>query len=47
MGVAEISLGDTIGVGVPTQVEYLLEALLKDTMLKILPCIFMTHVGQH
>ncbi|KUF35944.1 MULTISPECIES: hydroxymethylglutaryl-CoA lyase [Lysinibacillus] len=29
MGVAEISLGDTIGVGVPTQVEYLLEALLK------------------
>ncbi|MEB2302741.1 hydroxymethylglutaryl-CoA lyase [Lysinibacillus xylanilyticus] len=29
MGVDEISLGDTIGVGVPTQVENLLEALLK------------------
>ncbi|MFJ7668601.1 hydroxymethylglutaryl-CoA lyase [Lysinibacillus sp. NPDC097195] len=29
MGVDEISLGDTIGVGVPTQVEYLLEELLK------------------
>ena len=29
MGVAEISLGDTIGVGVPTQVERLLEELLK------------------
>ena len=29
MGVAEISLGDTIGVGVPTQVESLLEELLK------------------
>ena len=29
MGVDEISLGDTIGVGVPTQVENLLEELLK------------------
>ena len=29
MGVYEISLGDTIGVGVPTQVESLLETLLK------------------
>jgi len=29
MGVTEISLGDTIGVGVPTQVELLLEELLK------------------
>lgn len=29
MGVSEISLGDTIGVGVPTQVEALLEQLLK------------------
>ncbi|MGE7091237.1 hydroxymethylglutaryl-CoA lyase [Lysinibacillus sp. NPDC048646] len=29
MGVDEISLGDTIGVGVPTQVESLLEELLK------------------
>ncbi len=29
MGVDEISLGDTIGVGVPTQVEHLLEELLK------------------
>ncbi|MED3662331.1 hydroxymethylglutaryl-CoA lyase [Ureibacillus terrenus] len=29
MGVYEISLGDTIGVGVPTQVERLLETLLK------------------
>ncbi len=29
IGVDEISLGDTIGVGVPTQVEYLLEELLK------------------
>lgn len=29
MGVDEISLGDTIGVGVPTQVEALLEELLK------------------
>lgn len=29
MGVTEISLGDTIGVGVPTQVEFLLEELLK------------------
>lgn len=29
MGVDEISLGDTIGVGVPTQVENLLEKLLK------------------
>lgn len=29
MDVAEISLGDTIGVGVPTQVERLLEELLK------------------
>ena len=29
MGVNEISLGDTIGVGVPTEVEQLLEALLK------------------
>ncbi|WP_341301494.1 hydroxymethylglutaryl-CoA lyase [Lysinibacillus sp. FSL H8-0500] len=29
MGVAEVSLGDTIGVGVPTQVEFLLEELLK------------------
>lgn len=28
MGVSEISLGDTIGVGVPTQVEKLLEVLL-------------------
>jgi len=29
MGVSEISLGDTIGIGVPTQVERLLEELLK------------------
>ncbi|WP_068985197.1 MULTISPECIES: hydroxymethylglutaryl-CoA lyase [Lysinibacillus] len=29
MGIDEISLGDTIGVGVPTQVERLLEELLK------------------
>lgn len=29
MGIAEISLGDTIGIGVPTQVERLLEELLK------------------
>ena len=29
MGIAEISLGDTIGVGVPTQVERLLEQLFK------------------
>jgi len=29
MGVYEVSLGDTIGVGVPTQVESLLETLLK------------------
>ncbi|NLY80709.1 MAG: hydroxymethylglutaryl-CoA lyase [Lysinibacillus sp.] len=29
MGVSEISLGDTIGVGVPTQVEQLLTVLLK------------------
>ncbi len=29
MGVDEISLGDTVGVGVPTQVESLLEELLK------------------
>lgn len=29
MGVYEISLGDTIGIGVPTQVERLLETLLK------------------
>lgn len=29
MGVSEISLGDTIGVGVPTQVEQLLSVLLK------------------
>lgn len=29
MGIAEISLGDTIGVAVPTQVEHLLEELFK------------------
>lgn len=29
MGVSEISLGDTIGVGVPTQIENLLDELLK------------------
>lgn len=30
MGVGEISLGDTIGVGIPTDVERLLEAVLKE-----------------
>lgn len=39
MGVSEISLGDTIGVAVPTQVEQLLEALLK----KFSPSLFAMH----
>ncbi|WP_421664229.1 hydroxymethylglutaryl-CoA lyase [Lysinibacillus telephonicus] len=39
MGVKEISLGDTIGVGVPTDIERLLEVLLK----KYPPYLFAMH----
>lgn len=39
MGVSEISLGDTIGVGVPTQVEQLLTPLLK----RYSPTLFAMH----